>query len=134
MDSNTIVALIVGFLGSTGFWSFITKFIELKKTKKEDETKKQLDTIIQKLDTVENKLTTTNEQLDKTDKVTMALARDRIYYLSRRSIIRKDMDPDNMRDLKALMEPYKANDGDGLADEYFEKYEYIFKTNGGVNA
>ena len=61
----------------------------------------------------------------------MAVARDRIYYLCKKWVKEKNLDPDNMRDVESLLVPYKANGGNGIADEYFERYEHMYKTSGG---
>lgn len=128
--------LLTGFvtlLASGGFWSYRLKKLERKYQKEDanDNTSKKIDRLIDSTETHNNKLDALHTQIMKTNAVTMSLAKDRIYYLCNKAIKEKNTDPDNMRDIRSLLEPYTANNGDGLADEYFEKYEHMYKTSGG---
>lgn len=130
--TNTVTVLVAVF-GSAGLWNYRMKKLELSQTK-DDKMKTltdKIDKVLDNQDKQSQQLKDLQDQLTKTDAVTMALAKDRIYYLCKRGISKLDVNPDTMRDIMALMKPYKANDGDGLADEYFEKYEYIYRTYGG---
>ena len=125
-----LLPLIFGVLASSGFWSYRTKKLE-RKYANEDKSEKILESIKQlneNVESVKSKVDTVIDNNAKTDAVTMAVARDRIYYLCDKAITNRDFRHQTMRDIRSIMEPYKANGGDGLADEFFDKYEHMYKT------
>lgn len=128
-----VLPLLFGILASSGFWSYKTAKLQ-RKYANEDKSEKILNTL-EDLSKNVNKLL---ESHAKINEVTMAVARDRIYYLCDKAITNRDFRSQTMRDITSIMEPYKANGGDGLADEFFERYEHMYKTatgdiNGGYN-
>ena len=138
MDWPVIEIILTGLLtllASSGFWSYRLKKLERKYelTDKKEETTKKLDKVIETQSDIIAKIDKLTEDFRKSNEVTMAVARDRIYYLCKKLVKEKNCDPDNMRDLKSLFVPYKANDGNGIADEYFERYEHMYKMGGDVN-
>lgn len=136
MDSGLVTVIVTGILtllASSGLWSYKIKKLERKyqQQDKNDEVLKKLDTVIAIQGSQSTQLASLHEHIKKTDAVTMAVARDRIYHLCNRAIQEHNTDPDNMRDIRSLLEPYTANGGNGLADEYYAKYEHMYKTYGG---
>lgn len=131
--AEVIISILLAVIASSGFWSYRIKKLERKYQVADnaDTLKKSIDTLIESHKTLNAKLDKLMEKHQKTNDVTMAVARDRIYYLCQKWIREDNFHQDNMRDLKSLMEPYQANDGDGLADEYFDRYSYLYKTSGG---
>lgn len=122
--AQILLTLVVGIIGSSGFWAYKTKKLE-RKYQTQDKSEKILETV----KTTSEDIKTLLEKHDKTNEVTMAVARDRIYYLCDKAITNRDFRHQTMRDIRSIMEPYKANGGDGLADEFFDKYEHMYKTN-----
>jgi len=121
---------LVTLLASSGFWSYRIKKLERKYAMqdKSDETLKKLDKIIQMHEETTRKIEELSLQSKRTNAVTMAVARDRIYDLCARAIHNKNTDPDMMRDIRSILDPYKENGGNGIADEYFNRYEHMYKT------
>ena len=118
-----VLPLLFGILASSGFWSYKTKKLE-RKYANEDKSEQ----ILSSLEKLSKNVTQLLDNHTKTDAVTMAVARDRIYYLCDKAITNRDFRTSTMRDIKSIMEPYKANGGDGLADEFFDRYEHLYKT------
>lgn len=125
-----LITVIGTLIASSGFWSYQVKRLERRYqvADKSDEVQKKLDQIISTQEQHTKHMQALRAQLEKTDEVTMAVARDRIYYLCAHAIQVKDTDPDMMRDIRSLLDPYKANGGNGIADEYFNRYEHMYKT------
>lgn len=127
MDMEEIIKLVMtlvfGILASSGFWSYRTKKLE-RKYANEDKSEK----ILKTLEDLSTNVIKLLENHAKTDAVTMAVARDRIYFLCDKAITNRDFRPQTMRDITSIMEPYKANGGNGLADEFFDRYEHLYKT------
>ena len=125
-----LLTSLVTLLASSGFWSYRIKKLERKYAMqdKSDETQKKLDKIIKMHEETTKKIEELSEQNKRTDAVTMAVARDRIYDLCARAIRTKNPDPDMMRDIRSILDPYKENGGNGIADEYFNRYEHMYKT------
>lgn len=129
-----ILTCLFTFLASSGLWNYRLKKLE-RKYQLEDrtnETQQKLDKILSAQETTLKEYAELKAQLTKTNEVTMALARDRIYHLCKKAIKERDLDPDIMRDIKAMLMPYKANNGNGIADEYFSLYEHMYKSSGGA--
>ena len=126
-----LLTLLFGILASTGFWSYRTKKLE-RKYQNEDKSEKILSSIHglkQTVEVMDSKVDVLTANHKKSDAVTMAVTRDRIYYLCDKAITNRDFRTQTMRDIKSIMEPYKKNGGDGLADEFFDRYEYMYKKN-----
>lgn len=132
---DLVVSIVVAVLASTGLWNWL--FYRTKRKDemmdKRDETYKKLDELITFQKEIIDKITLLEDQFNKTDKVTMSIARDRIYYLCKMAIRNKDVDPNTMEIITSLYEPYVANGGNGMGKEYFEKYEYVYKTSQHAN-
>lgn len=129
--TNIIISIVLALLASSGFWSYRIKKLE-RKYQQEDKSRDidaKLSQLIKSQEMLVKKIDLLTEAQEKSNAVTMAVARDRIYHLCKKSIEERRFDPDSMRDIKGLMTPYKDNDGDGIADEYFERYEHLYKTN-----
>lgn len=128
-----IISVLLAILASSGFWSYRIRKLERKYQMADnaDTIKTSIDLLIKSQETLNTKLDKLIDKHQKTNDVTMAVARDRIYYLCQKWIREDNFHQDNMRDLKSLMEPYKQNNGDGIADEYFDRYSYLYKTSGG---
>lgn len=126
MDETTrlILTLVFGILASSGFWSYRTAKLQRRYV-----TEDKSEMILKTLEDLSKNVKQLLENHAKTDAVTMAVARDRIYYLCDKAITNRDFRAQTMRDIKSIMEPYKANGGDGLADEFFDRYEYMYKKN-----
>ena len=125
-----LLTSLITLLASSGFWSYRLKKLERKYAieDKSDETQKKLDKIIQMHEETTRKIEELSLQSKRTNAVTMAVARDRIYDLCARAIRTKNTDPDMMRDVRSILDPYKENGGNGIADEYFDRYEHMYKT------
>ena len=121
---------VLTLVASTGFWNYKIKKLERKHhlEDKSEELIEKVDALLVDNDKIMKKLDALTEAHKKTNEVTMAVARDRIFYLANKWKTENNYEDDNMRDLISLFEPYKANGGNGLANEYFEKYEYLYKT------
>lgn len=121
--------MIVAVLTSSGFTALVLKIIDIisERMKEARDKKNNVETVEAKLDKVNGKLDMVIGKLDKTDAVTMADARDKIYHLCKTAIEKHDTDADTMRDIQALMGPYKANGGDGLADDIYEAYKRMYE-------
>lgn len=136
MDTYAPIILtgILTMLASSGFWTYKIRKLERKyqQQDKHEEVLQKLDTLLTIQGQQSSQLAALQEHCRKTNAVTMAVARDRIYHLCNRAIKEKNLDPDNMRDIRSLLEPYTANGGNGLADEYYAKYEHMYKTHGGA--
>ena len=135
--TETVKILLTGlltFLASSGLWNYRLRKLE-RKYQLEDrtnETQRKLDEILKVQKNMQAEYSELKDQIHKTNEVTMALARDRIYHLCKKAIKERDLDPDIMRDIKSMLIPYKENKGDGIADEYFDLYENMYKTSGGA--
>ena len=135
--TETVKILLTGlltFLASSGLWNYRVRKLE-RKYQLEDqtnETQRKLDEILKVQKNMQAEYSELKDQINKTNEVTMALARDRIYHLCKKAIKERDLDPDIMRDIKSMLIPYKENKGDGIADEYFDLYENMYKTSGGA--
>ena len=119
-----ILTLLFGILASSGFWSYRTAKLQRRYA-----TEDKSEMILKTLEDLSKNVKQLLENHAKTDAVTMAVARDRIYYLCDKAMTNRDFRSQTMRDIKSIMEPYKANGGDGLADEFFDRYEYMYKKN-----
>ena len=129
-----LITSVVAILASSGFWSYKIKKLEhsyeMDTTTKKLEAK--LDKLLESQMDMSKKLDKLAEDQKRTNDVTMAVARDRIYYLCKAWLDAGDFSDDNMRDIKALLTPYQNNGGNGIAQEYYDKYEHLYK-NSGVN-
>lgn len=123
-----ITSVAIGLL-SAGGASIILKMMDIymEEQKVKRDRKNGIVSINEQLEKILKKQDELNKQIKKTDAVTMALARDRIYYLARKWTANRDFAPDNMRDLRDLFTPYKENDGDGLGDDYFDTYRLAYE-------
>lgn len=119
-----ILTLLFGILASSGFWSYRTAKLQRRYA-----TEDKSEMILKTLEDLSKNVKQLLENHAKTDAVTMAVARDRIYYLCDKAMTNRDFRSQTMRDIKSIMEPYKANGGDGLADEFFDRYDYMYKKN-----
>lgn len=125
-----ILTGVLTFLASSGFWSYKIRKLD-RKYQQEDKNNsiiEKIDVLLADNDKIMKKIDALSEAHSKTNEVTMAVARDRIYHLAKKWKEEGSFTSDNMRDLVSLFEPYKDNGGNGLANEYFEKYEYLYKT------
>ena len=128
--AKLVLTILGTLIASSGFWSYQIKKLERKYqvADNSDSTQKKLDQIIEIQSKNLAQLEKLAQQTKKTDEVTMAVARDRIYHLCAHAIKTRNTDPDMMRDIKSMLDPYRANGGDGIADEYFARYEHMYKT------
>ena len=136
LSHPTIIALVTGIvsiISSNGFWSMRMKRLELeyKEQSEKDETAQKLDEVIEVVKGLQSSIDHLTKEQASSDELLIAVARDRIYHICKTFTKNRDTDPDNMRDIKALLEPYKAKGGDGLADEYFDRYRNMYVNNGG---
>lgn len=124
-----ITSIAIGLL-SAGGASIILKMMDIwvEEQRAKRDRKNGIVTINEQLEKILKKQDELNTQIKKTDAVTMALARDRIYFLARKWTENRDFDPDNMRDLRDLFTPYKENDGNGLGDDYFDTYRQAYES------
>ena len=115
MDPEQITILVAVITGvtSSGLTSLVQFFVNRrdKKCEKTDEMHVKLDKVVELQKDLGNDLKVVIDKLSKTNEVTMSVARDRIYYLCKKSIKEKDVDPDTIRDIKALVDPYISNGG-----------------------
>lgn len=123
-----ITSIAIGLL-SAGGASIILKMMDIWAEERKIKRDRQngMLTVNEQLQKIIHNQEEFNAQIKKTDAVTMAIARDRIYYLARKWTEQHDFDPDNMRDLRDLFTPYKENNGDGLGDDYFDTYRLAYE-------
>ena len=83
-------------------------------------------TVSQKIDKVLQDQDSMKEIIRLYGNVTIATARDRIYYLCKRYTEDQRYDARDLEDIEELYEPYKAAGGNGLAKELFTTYKEAY--------
>ena len=84
-------------------------------------------TLNEKIDKIIADQNEMKEQIRLSSEVTLATARDRIYYLCKRYADENRFDAHDLEDIEELYEPYKAAGGNGLAKELFDTYKEQFR-------
>jgi hypothetical protein len=112
MSEESIVAIIIAVLGSTGLWTVINQhfFTYIGQKRKLSEMQK---------DEIKNILKPTNDMV-------LGIGYDRLIHVCNKYIDRGWIDIDELNGInKYLYEPYRELGGDGMAEMLFDKLQAL---------